>query len=824
MRMINSRFVIVLSAVLLLCGLALGQQSASPEPNAPTAQTTPTTRKKSPAATEEKLFSPSVAQLFYGLAYELTNRKELTTAQAEQTIVLLMAAMDLDTSTGFATEDMLKILSRPESGEYLQLLYNSLVKYVNKDADYRIVTQAVRALLEQLDQREQREILLSRLMLDLGQSNLAVSSELATELALMYAEKTDNANATRLLAQAYIWNRYNQLAFEKLAELVPKQISPILQLEYLRLKLRENPLDIDTALAFAQYAQRVQLYEVAAGSYEYYADLFGYLYPGRNIPTPIYLDWMTSYYNAPRGQPKCLQMIEQFRKTGRFDLQMEVLAARAAAKTGNTKMAGDILESAEQKAVQLTKQADNVAYYKPLAWYYSFVRPDPNRSLDWANKAYSSEPNSPLAAGLLAFAMVANGQADLAKSLIQNYPDTQVSVLAQANVYLSAGERQSAIDSLRLAVDKDPGSIVAEQTLRILAEQDAEYIPIFDTGLMLASLKQTIGEQVVPQFVSPDNILSFQLNLRGNRFAYGSDFRAFISITNNWYEPLVISDDSLFKGNIRIDADVTGDLEGRFENLFTITTQPTQPIDPGRSILIPVRLYSGPLKGLLLGHPQASLNVQFTAYLEPIITNQGNVASSIPGIEPATAKFERPRVEITTEFLQNRFNSISRGRQGPKIQAARLFAGLLMENREMAENKLPYKATTAEWMAPMFKSALTQTLADNDWTVRVHSITAIVELPFDYEFTNALSKDLNDQHWPVRMMAVSLLAQKQGYNFAKVLDYTAQYDNSISVRNMAMVFGGVAPETDQTPEEPFYKLFQQEPNDVNEPPASSPVF
>ena len=168
----------------------------------------------------------------------------------------------------------------------------------------------------------------------------------------MYAEKADNTNAIRVLATAYSWNKYNQLAFEKLVELTPDQISPVLNLEYLRLKLRKNPLDLGAALALAQYTQKIQLYETAAGNYQYCADLFQFLYPGQDVPTAIYIDWVTSCYNAPRGQPKCLQIAEQFRKQGRFDLQMEAIAARAAAKTGDTETAGRILETAEQKAIQ----------------------------------------------------------------------------------------------------------------------------------------------------------------------------------------------------------------------------------------------------------------------------------------------------------------------------------------------------------------------------------------------------------------------------------------------------------------------------------------
>jgi len=839
MRTLVIRFAAVLTVVLALSGLVVSQSNQlvsaqepnKPDPNAPTYRTPQPTGTNLFTPPPEKLFSPSVSASFYEMAYEIAHRGNITDAQAEQAIVLLNAAMELDASAGVITTDMLQIASRPGSERHSQILYDTLIKYTDKNADLLVAANAARYLLNQLDSRQQREILLRRLIHDIGESNLSVSSELATVLGLLYAEKADNTNAIKVLAVAYSWNRYNQLAFEKLAELAPDQISPILNLEYLRLKLRKNPLDLGAALTLAQYAQKTQLYELAVGSYQYCADLFQFLYPDQDVPAAIYINWMTSCYNAPQGQPKCLQLAEQFRgssglakvKQGRFDLQMEVLTAKAAAKTGDIETASRILETAEQKAIQSAGRSTD---YATLAWFYCFVRKNAEQAIDWANKAYAAEPNSPITAGLLACALVDNNQLDTAKPLLENFPQTQFADFAKAKLQFAKGQKQSAIESLRAAIDKDPGSIAAEQALILLAEQKTEYIPIYDTNVIMATVKQSVGEQIIPQFARPDRMLSFQLNVRGNRFVYGSDLAGAISITNNWYEPLVIAEDGLCRGRILIDADVTGDLNQRFEKLVSTTTRPALPIEPGHSVLVPVRLCNGPLKQLLLSHPQASLNIRFTAYLDPVVTAEGNMVSAIPGIMPATVQIERPRIEITQDYLQNRFNSLSQSRQGPKIKAAQLFAGLLMESREPANPRQSHKFTSTDQTNSMLESALVQCLTDSDWVVRAHSIAAIAELPLNYELTSAVAQGLNDQHWPARMMAIWLLSQKQGYNFAKVLDHTAQYDNSEFVRNMAVVLGATIPPPPtqkQKLEQPFLDLLKQDStSDSNALPAFLP--
>ncbi len=826
------RFAAVLTVVWALSGLVMSQSNRmasaqepnKPDPNAQARRTHQPTGTDIFTLPPQKLFSPSVSELFYDMAYEISHRENITDAQAEQAIVLLSAAMELDTSAGYVTADMLQIASRPGRERHLQMLYDTLIKYIDKDADLLVAANAARYLLNQLDSREQRETLLRRLLHDIGESNYSVGSELATVLGLLYAEKADKTNATQALAVAYSQNRYNELAFEKLVELAPDQISPILNIEYLRLKLRKNPLDLGTALALAQYAQKTQLYELAVGSYQYCADLFQFLYPDQDVPAAIYIDWMTSCCNDSRGLPKCLQLAEQFRnsaeKQGRFDLQMEVLTAKVAAKTGDTAAASRILETAEQKAIQSAGRSTD---YTTLAWFYCFVRKNSEKNLDWANKAYAADPNSPIAVGLLACALVDNNQLDAAKPLFENFPQTQFADIARAKFQLAKKQKQPAVESLRAAIDKDPGSIAAEQAYMLLAEQKTEYIPIYDTNVIMANVKQIVGEQVTPQFIRPDQILSFQLNIRSSRFAYGSDFMGAISITNNWYEPLVIAENGLCTGRITIDADVTGDINQQFKKLVSITTRPALPIEPGRNVIVPVRLYSGPLKQLMLDHPQASLNIRFTAYLDPVISANGNTVSAIPGIMPSTVEIERQRVEITQNYLQNRFNSLSSGKQGPKIKAAQLFAGLLMENRDAVNGGLSYKFASNDKMNQMLESALAQSLTDSDWVVRTHNIAAIAELPLSYELTSAVSQGLNDQHWPARMMALWLLAQKQDYNFIKVLDHTAQYDSSDFVRNMALALGATPPPQKQKLEQPFLDLLKKDTTpDNNSLPAFPP--
>jgi len=754
----------------------------------------------------ERLFSPSVGQKFYEIAYELANSEDINGPKIEQAVAFLTATFDLDSRANYVHPVLIKLVTQHPGRDYSEVVYNSLTKYLDKSADFEPARQAVQYLLERLNSREQREQLLGDLLRTLGGKNACFDSELATLLGLLVAEKADANAAQVYFMQAFNSNKYNKLAFAKLVELAPEQIAPAIYLEHLRLALGENPLDLEAALAFAQYAEQLQLYQTAADAYEYCAKLFSFLYPSQPLPPHIYLPWTLSSYNTQRNQHNCLQIASQLRQSGRFDLFAEAIAGKAALKIGDTEQANRIFQAAEEKinnqfSIPVLSEAEGINY-QSIAWFYCFASPDANKALHWANKAYSAEPNSATAAAILAYSLVMNEQIDWATSLIDKYEHNQIADLTLAQIQLTQGQRDLAIETLKSAITRDPGSLEAELAKEILGRNGGEYVPPIDPDITLMALRSSFGQALVPEFTKPEKIISAQLNVRGSDFSYGSNLDGTVAITNISSEPLVVSDDGLFTGNIRVDANLTGDLNKNIPNLASVKIRPASPIGPGSSFFIPLHLPTGELRHLLLTHPQASVDIEFTLYLDPVTTDQGRIISSIPDLKPATVIIKRHRIEIIDSFLKNRIGSLTKGQQGQKIKTAQLFIGLLMEQHAMAGLKPLYKFTYTDSMPPVLKSALLNSFASDDWVAKAYIMTDMTSLPLDYDFLNALSENLNDTHWPVRLMAIYLLAKNQDTSFTKVLDWAAKYDSSKSVRDMAIALGGTPPPPPQEPAEP----------------------
>jgi len=754
----------------------------------------------------EHLSSSSVGKVFYEIGYELANSRDITAAQAEQAIIFLSATMELDRSSKYARGVLIKLICQHSQRDHSELVYSLLTNYVGETTDLEPARIGIRYLVGELDSREQREKLLQDLLKEVGGRNALLDSELATSLALLMAEKSDMQSAQSYLIQAYDDNKYNRRAFAKLAELMPEQLSIAAYLEHLRLALDENPADLEAALIFAQYVEQLQLYETAAGAYEYCADLFRYLYPSQPLPARVYIPWAISNYNTLRNPHKCLQIAEQVRRDGQFDFLLEAIAGKAALKTGNVELAGGIFQAAEEKVYSyLANRKPNdkteAGHYEQLAWFYCFALPESNKALDWANKAYSIEPNSPTTASLLAYSLVMNEQTEWAKLLTNNYQRNQIADLTLAQIQLTQGEKDSAIKSLKSAINRDPGSLAAERAREILAQEGGEYIPPVDTGTTLAMMKNSFGQALVPTFLSPEKIISVQLNLRGSKFSYGSELDGTVAIKNNSSQPIVVSDDGLFKGNIRIDAAVSGALNRKIPKLVSVRIRPASPIRPGHSIVVPVHLLTGELRRILFTYPQASLDIEFTVYLDSGgrgLTAEDRPTNRVPRIKPAKVLVKRAGIELTGKYLRNRISSLTKGRIGQKIKSSQLLTGLLMEHHAIADGQPPYKLMTADWMPAMLKSALIHNLTHDEWVAKVHTMSGMLSLPLDYELTSVAAQNLNDNHWPARLTAIYLLAKHQDKYFGKVLDWTAKYDSSKLVRDMAIALGA----SKAKPEEP----------------------
>lgn len=742
-------------------------------------------------SSSSELSSGPEARTLYEIARGLYGESAFGPAEAEQAMVLLNAALSLDDRANYILTEVINIGWLYPEQNYTDAVYLALDRYVNATSDLEVSGKAVEYLLERLNSREEREELLTMLLRKFGSRNKYFASDLVTQLGLLTAEKPDIDAANFYLMQGYRANQFNNLAFAKLLELTTEPVDNTIILFHLRNMMTVNPLDFETVFGFAQMAESLMLHSIAEAGYQYCADLFIYLNLGQPLPRSLYLPWLQSCYNMEGNQSHFQQVIEQVRRQTDFDILAEAIAAKSAVKISDTRQADNIFRRIDAEA-HVISIADNavarVETFVELAWYYSFIKPDEQKALIWATKAYDIDSNSPGSASIFAYALKINGQDSLAKPIVEPLQgENQIAAITMALI-VGTENAESAVEILNSAIAANPASLEASYAKTLLAKYDSEYVPSIDTAELIIALEDKFGSPVITEFVGVEKILSTRLNIRGAEFSYGKKIDVDLIITNTSSQPLFISDEGLFRGNIRIDGRITGGMEIDMPNLIFKKIRPSSIIKSGNAISVPLQIMASRLGKLLNNHPQADLQVELTAYLDPIVEANGKVFNSID-VAPAKLSFKRKKIPLDSRYLRQRLDAIASGQYGQKVRSAKLFAGLLAEQQSMTETGPLYRLM---YMEPArLKSALIRIMDENDWDIRLQTMAAMLPLKLDYELIEAVAERLTDEKWPIRMMSVFMLAKSQ-QQFQSVVDWTAEHDENQLVRDMALALGAVA--------------------------------
>jgi len=303
----------------------------------------------------QELFSPANAMTFHKIAYESYNSADADDEDLRQAMKFLIAIKTLDPKAKYISADILILAAKTADRRYAQPVFSAFEEYASENVDLEIANKAIGYLMDSRDSRNERENVLYSANRSIEGKNDILVSELETYQALLMAERADFASARYLFNKVNNTNPYNKLAFAKFAELSLQAEDPVPPEHYavhLRLAMGAAPLDIKSAIEFASYLEKHGIYTLAADSYEYCVELYGYLWPHKPLPASLYLPWAIANNNTIRGPEETIRIAEQVRQSGSFDIILEAIAASAAGKTGNPKQKESIL-SAGQKAEKI---------------------------------------------------------------------------------------------------------------------------------------------------------------------------------------------------------------------------------------------------------------------------------------------------------------------------------------------------------------------------------------------------------------------------------------------------------------------------------------
>lgn len=727
------------------------------------------------------------AKELFEIAHELHTWPGADSGERTQAMVMLNAVYEMDNNADYIFPEVIDLAIKSRETDYSDAVLLSLRKYLRSDSDLVAAMKAAKYLIGQQNTREQREAVIGLLTNQVGARNNVFASEMATELGFLYIEKADIETAMQLFNSAYQKNPYNDLAFEKIIELSGSGLNPVAITAHHRFMLTNNPLNIDAAMSLAGSLYELGLYNESFMAWQYTVDLLEYA-GDVQVPADVYLQWAMSALRSDGNLSDALQIAAKYRQIYGQNIVMEVLAARAAKKLSDQKLAKSILEDAEKRALE-----DESIDPAMMAWFYGFGKSDPQAALAWANRANSAEPNDPDVQAIFGYAMVLNGEHELARMQVADVPDSQIKLLATAKVALNNDDKPAALEDLKKLIAMNPGSIEAQVAIQLLDQLNSAYIPQNDPREIRRELQNVFGNSMIGKFIKPEDRIKYGIKTEGNEFSFDHDIQAELIITNNSENDMIVNETGLFKGQVVFSANLTGDIKAKIPELLRIKKWPSEPIKPGNSMIIPVKIVTGPLREILYSYPQAGFEIELTAYLDPIEKENRQMQNYISNLKPAMAKIKRNPVHLSNRYLQSRLEAINNGQQGQVIRSVRLFAGLLAEQSAFKRMKKPlYRLLYAE--PPLLKSAIAKALRSDNWTIQFQTLLTLQFVPIKHEIASVLGELIQDDQWPVRMMALNLLANSQQGGFEKVLDWAAINDPHRLVKQMAVALGGKADE------------------------------
>lgn len=797
---ISKFFLFVCTASLLTAGLAYSQQGLI----------------------YDKLNSKACNDKFEDIAYNIFSDQDTNKDKVKQAIVFYEASNQLGETSNEIIPPLIRNLAKYSIEGHGDLMLDLLINQLYKKSDSKLIQTCISYIINQQPTREGRELFLTHLYQSTKGKNNALDSQVLISLGIL-REQTSDPNIFSIYTNAYFTDKFNRTAMAKMVEFSKEEISPYVKMEHLRLNQVENPLDLSTAYAYADTTRKLGFYNLAQTSFKYCQDLHKYLYPKQPLPAYIYMPRTLAAYNSKRSKHICLQIYENLNTQSTFDLFASAIAAKAAIDLGENELAETIKKNLERKAKAIYYDSENTKQNisksqvcQGLTWYYCFIQPNPANAHEWANNAYTLDPNSPMAGATLAYALFMNNQNEQAEKMAQKYPQNQIANMTMGLIEIQKGLAETGTEKLQKAIAIDPGSIEIQAAKDKLTELNLPPQEIDETASIEALAKQTtVG--LVPEFLTPQEIIQLQLNTSGSTFNYGKDFGTSIAIKNLSSEPLLITDNALFTGHFRIDAKLTGDIKMDIPKLVDLHYQPTAPLKSRVTQLIKIKLYTAKLKEILENHPQAAIGIEFTLYLDPVqIDNK--IQNKLADIKPIVFRVARLSTPITTRILKQRINSFTKGQVEQKLNTVKLFAGLLKEKQDLQSHKFRYKHVSAEWMPSLLKSIIKKAIQDQDWQVRTLTMTQIIGIELDQELLAAVAKNLNDEHWPVRLMAVYLLAS-ENYNFQQVLNWKAKYDTNPFVRQLATAMGAKLTNEDPQDQQKGLNFSLPQQDDVYNPPA-----
>jgi hypothetical protein len=528
----------------------------------------------------------------------------------------------------------------------------------------------------------------------------------------------------------------------------------------LKLKLDLNPYDFKNSFLYAMFLRQYGNYNDAVRVFHWTADVFEH-FTDEYISADIYIPWIETL-NAAGGERLAeYNQIMQRLNPDTFDIRAESYRVQFDPEYSLDDFEKDIT------AKYLINNGKVTAI--DMAWFYSFVKPEPELSFDYSKKAYIQLPALQHVRDIYTYNLMKRGDFDRVKIFLNPQNNNQAARLAMGQSHVGKIDTEM----IRLAADDNPLSYEGLEAIRILAHNDTPYKPK-KLAQDFNSLAGRSGPLIPDQFVVPSDAIGIEVSAEGIFDTVSDVLTVNVALENKLGKPLYIRRGGCFPGKMILSCSISGDIE--IEDAFISNTlrQLSEPLMPGVKMETKLDICLGNLLEIVKQTPQAKL------VITPGITLLNDIGENrlIPLHKYKGDPVILERVAgLDNEMLSENYKALSSGTSARQLAAASFFSDLYAESLSRPGYK--YTATPEDLLVKSIEKAMSQN--QNAVDIKVLSRLADLELPQSLESIIAKTK-LASPDPAVRLLSAYLLKDLKQYD--QLLKKTAQIEQNPLVKAM----------------------------------------
>jgi len=619
-----------------------------------------------------------------------------------------------------------------------------------------------------------------------GNMSAAYESELRLWLARFYFEKGESENAGKEIEDALRLNPMNIQARELAYEMYGETEAELQRVEMGLQLISINPTQANLVWDLGELLDRLSLHKQAQEWFNRAIALHKSA-DSSKVPADFWQTLAMSYVSSG-DWAKAKEAADSALEANPNLLVARLLRSNALSKLGKIDEANADVERVgkayEVRIDEVTRKKLNDEAAE-IAWFFCYYKPDKDRALKLAEVADGNANSNSLAKLAHAYALRANGKTDEAVKMLEDLATRdQMAALELAKIRIERSKKAEALTLLQKAAAIQYSGIAFNQIREMLVKY-GEKAPEPPLRTKIVTALEKFHRDVFDFPKRPGDFLKFSIRHAGDSVPTTGPINLTFRMENASPFPITFGEGFMVRPLVAVSAKVSGNDTAVFRDFLQVLMNSRAMLIPGDAVEKTVAVDVGPFREHLIRTAGVTQSIEFTAMLDPVYKN--NDLTKGPGtIVAAPLTVQREGLDGSPGAMGDLTTIAAAPEVASRIEAGQKIGALLAFAEKGKSSQLPFNE---------LRGILARLLADKDWRVRAHAVTAAGWSTMDGTITAAAAPAVRDENAVVKLLAVRLFAPQHGDKFRAVLEQLSKNDPTRFVRLIAASY---LPESQRT--------------------------